>query len=111
MRRLILTAMLGAMALSLPSYAADAPAAKATAEAPAAKAPAKASANRMDPAKGSFHKKHAQKLKLACDTCHDGSKTDVLVVKSGAGPAPINREVCLGCHQSPAKPTWYGAAK
>lgn len=106
MRRLLLATMFGAIALALPAIAADAPAKAATTK-PAT------TVNRMDLAKGSFHKKHAQKLKLACETCHDPKVTDVLVVRqaSAGSPGPINREVCLGCHQSPAKPTWYGAVK
>jgi hypothetical protein len=74
--------------------------------------PAAAGVNQMDPAKGSFHKKHA-KAKVECTTCHDAKVTDVLVVEqaSARSPGPINRTVCLGCHQSPAKPTWYGAPK
>jgi heterodisulfide reductase subunit A-like polyferredoxin len=107
MRRLIIVALLGAIGLVASVQAADVPAAKAAAAAPAAKSPA----NRMDPAKGAFHKKHTQQLKLGCNTCHDGSKPDGLVVKAGGGPAPINRDACLSCHQAPSKPTWYGAAK
>lgn len=104
MKALILGVMLGTLTFALPALAAD-PAANA----PAAKATAPA--YRMDPAKGVFHKKHTQKLKLGCDTCHDSSTSDILVVKAGAGPAPINRESCRSCHQAPGKPTWYGAAK
>jgi hypothetical protein len=74
--------------------------------------PAAAGVNQMDPAKGSFHKKHA-KAKVECTTCHDTKTVDVLVVEqaSAKAPGPINREVCLGCHQAPAKPTWYGKTK
>lgn len=83
-----LTAMIGALALALPAAAADAPA-----KAPTTKA------YRMDPATGSFHKKHTQKLKLDCNTCHDSTNVDVLVVRASGGqgsPGAINREACRG---------------
>lgn len=68
--------------------------------------------NRMDPAKGSFHRIHTKKVKLGCDTCHEPNATDVLLVKKpGSSRVAANREACLGCHQSPAKPAWYGAVK
>jgi hypothetical protein len=69
------------------------------------------SVDRMDPAKGSFHRVHVKKVKLSCDTCHDAKATDVLLVKKPRGShITANREACLGCHQSPAKPAWYGPA-
>jgi hypothetical protein len=67
--------------------------------------------NRMDPAKGAFHRVHTKKVKLACDTCHDGKAGETLQLKKTSGSqVAANREVCLGCHQSPAKPAWYGPA-
>ena len=100
MKRLILCA-LAAMAVSFTANAAD----TTSPHGPAYK---------MDPAKGSFHQKHVKKLKLGCDTCHDATGADVLVVKKaegGASPGAINREACRGCHQAPGKPTWYAAPK
>ena len=73
---------------------------------------AEAAVNRMDPAKGSFHRIHTKKVKLPCDTCHSADAADVLVMKKpGASQPPASREACLACHQSPAKPAWYGASK
>ena len=107
MRRLLAALALGLAVAALPAMAAD----------DAAKKPAKpvAAAKSMDPAKGSFHRVHTQKLKLSCDTCHGTELKDVLflrgaeVVASGTGP--VDRAVCAGCHQAPAKPAWYGTAR
>jgi hypothetical protein len=80
---------------------------------PAAK-PA-ASAKSLDPVKGAFHRIHTQKLKMSCDTCHSAELKDVLFLRgaevAASGPGPVDRALCLGCHQAPAKPTWYGATK
>ncbi len=107
MRRLIAAAVLALGIAALPAIAADDGAKK-----PAAKPVA--TAKSMDPVKGTFHRVHTQKQKLACDTCHGTELTDVLflrgaeVVASGVGP--VDRAVCAGCHQAPAKPAWYGKA-
>lgn len=91
--RTLVAALLGACVLALPAFG-------------------EAAVNRMDPAKGSFHRVHTKKVKLACDTCHVANASDVLLVKkTGASQPPASREACLGCHQSPARPAWYGAAK
>ena len=52
---------------------------------------------------------------MACDSCHGNDLKDVLFLRgaevAASGPGPVDRAVCLGCHQAPAKPAWYGAAK
>ena len=108
MKRLIAAVVLGMAMAALPAAAAD----DATTK-PAAK-PA-ASAKSLDPVKGAFHRAHTQKLKMSCDTCHASELKDVLFLRGAevvaSGPGPVDRAVCLGCHQAPAKPTWYGATK
>ena len=106
MKRLIVAVVLGLAAAALPAVADD-----------AAKKPVKpvATAKSMDPAKGSFHQVHTQKLKLACDTCHASEAKDVLFLRGPevmvSGASPVDRATCSGCHQAPAKPTWYGSAR
>ena len=106
MKRLFAAIAFGVAMAALPAVAAD-DAAKKTAATPPA------SAKSMDPAKGSFHRAHTQKLKLSCDTCHAAELKDVLFLRgaevSAGGPGPVDRAVCLSCHQAPAKPAWYGA--
>ena len=109
MRRLIAVAMLGLAVAALPTMAADELAKK-----PAAK-PA-AIAKSMDPWKGSFHRVHKQKAKLACDSCHGSELADVLFLRGAevsapGGPGPVDRATCAACHQAPAKPAWYGPAR
>ena len=68
----------------------------------------------LDPAKGRFHQVHTQKLQLACDTCHVTESKDVLFLRGSEaprGPGPVERATCLGCHEAPARPAWYGGAK
>ena len=62
-------------------------------------------------ADGRFHQAHTKKLSLQCDTCHAGEQKDMLFLRSGEaqGMGPVDRHVCLGCHKSPAKPSWYDA--
>lgn len=108
MRRAIAAVLLGLAMAALPAMAVDAAAKKAAAS-------SAAGTKSIDPAKGSFHRVHTQKLKLACDTCHGTELTDSLflrgaeVLASGAGP--VDRATCAGCHRAPAKPAWYGAAR
>lgn len=69
----------------------------------------------LDLAKGSFHPLHNQTLKLPCATCHSPDTQDILFLRKDeplpAGmPDPVDRKVCLSCHQAPGQPTWYGAA-
>ena len=108
MKRLIAAIVLGMAVGALPAIAADDAAKK-----PAAKPVA--SAKSLDPVKGAFHRTHTQKLKMTCDTCHATELKDVLFLRgaevTASGPGPVDREICLGCHQAPAKPTWYGAVK
>jgi hypothetical protein len=108
MRRLIAAFVLGMAMAALPAVAADDAAKK-----PAAKP--MAAAKSLDPVKGRFHQAHNQKLKMACDACHAPQLTDVLFLRgaevSMEGPGPVDRGVCLGCHQAPAKLTWYGPAR
>lgn len=71
--------------------------------------------NSLDPVKGRFHVQHTQKLKLDCGTCHSAEVTDTLHARNArpmpAGmPGPVDRHTCLGCHEKPAKPGWYGGA-
>lgn len=108
MKRLITAIVLGMAMLVLPVAAADVTTAK-----PATK-PA-ASAKSLDPMKGTFHKAHTQKLKMSCDSCHADTLKDVLFLRgaevAASGPGPVDRSLCLGCHQAPSTPTWYGATK
>ena len=108
MKGLIAAVVLGMAMAALPVAAAD-----VTTTTPATK-PA-ASANSLDPVKGAFHRTHTQKLKMSCDTCHSAELKDVLFLRgtevAASGPGPVDRALCLGCHQAPAKPTWYGATK
>lgn len=72
--------------------------------------------NSLDPIKGRFHVQHTQKLKLDCGTCHSSEVTDTLHMRNArampaAMPGVVDRHVCLGCHEKPSKPGWYGGAK
>lgn len=108
MKRLIAAIVLGMAVAALPAVAADDAAIKPTTK-------PVASTKSLDPIKGAFHRTHTQKLKMACDNCHAGELKDVLFLRgaevSAGGPGPVDRGICLGCHQAPAKPTWYGPAK
>ena len=108
MRRLIAAMVLGVAMAALPAAGAGVSTTK-----PAAKPVA--SAKSLDPVKGAFHRTHTQKLKMSCDTCHAPELKDVLFLRgaevAASGPGPVDRALCLGCHQAPAKPTWYGATK
>ena len=108
MKRLIAAIVLGMAVAALPAVAADDAAKK-----PAAKPVA--SAKSLDPVKGAFHRGHTQTLKLSCDSCHASELKDVLFLRGeevlASGPGPVDRAVCITCHQAPAKPTWYGATK
>jgi hypothetical protein len=69
----------------------------------------------LDLQNGSFHKLHNQTLQLPCATCHSPNNQDILFLRNDeplpAGmPGPVDRKVCLGCHQAPGQPTWYGPA-
>ena len=75
----------------------------------------KSSANGLDPAKGRFHQIHTRKLKLGCSTCHSRDTKDPLFLRKddvvpASMPGQVDRSVCLGCHQEPNKPAWYGAS-
>jgi nitrate/TMAO reductase-like tetraheme cytochrome c subunit len=97
--RALVAAVLTGCVLALPAFGAD--------NAP----PKKVAANRMDPATGAFHRVHARKLKLACETCHDGKTAESPQMgKSRGTQVAANRDACLSCHQSPAKPAWYPPA-
>jgi len=106
MKRLIAAMVLGMAMAALPAVAADVATTKPTAK-PAA------STKSLDPVTGGFHRAHTQKLKMSCDTCHTAELKDVLFLRgaevSSGGPGPVDRALCLGCHQAPAKPAWYGA--
>lgn len=108
MKRLIAAIVLGMAVAAMPAVAADDAAKNPTAK-------PVASAKSLDPVKGSFHRAHTQKLKMACDNCHAPELKDALFLRgaevSASGPGPVDRGICLGCHQAPAKPTWYGAVK
>jgi len=108
MKCLIAVAVLGMAMAALPAAGADVSTTKSAAK-PAA------SAKSLDPVKGAFHRTHTQKLKMSCDTCHGTEPKDVLFLRGAevamSGPGPVDRAACLGCHQAPAKPTWYGATK
>ena len=102
MKSFIALLVLGLAVTSMPLGAADDSGKKPAAAKPVA-------GTRMDPAKGRFHRVHAKKLSLQCDTCHAGEQKDVLFLRSGEpqGLGPVDRHVCLDCHKSPAKPAWY----
>lgn len=97
MRRLLTALAIGATAFALSATAAD------------------KGRNSLDPVKGRFHVKHTQKLKLDCGTCHAAEVNDTLNMRNArpmpAGmPGVVDRHVCLGCHEKPSKPGWYGGA-
>ena len=71
--------------------------------------------NSLDPVKGRFHVQHTQKLKLDCGTCHSPEVKDTLHMRNARAmpvgmPGVVDRHVCLGCHEKPSKPGWYGGA-
>ena len=103
MKRMLVSALLGLALTAPPAMAADAPATKAS---PVA-------TKSMMAAGGRFHRKHTEKLSLQCDTCHAGEETDTLFLRSGEtqGIGPVDRNICLGCHKSPAKHAWYDAKR
>ena len=107
MKRLLAAIALGAVFAVPAALAAE----------PAAKNPAKPVASArlsLDPFKGKFHKVHTQQLKASCDTCHSTDLNDVLFLRGSEpprGPGPVDRATCLGCHQAPAKPAWYGTTR
>ena len=109
MKQLIALLFLALAVVSAPLVAAD-----DVAKTPAA-AKSAAGVKSMDPAKGRFHQTHTKKLKMACTTCHSSEVKDALFLRKNdvvpAGmPGQVDRSVCLGCHQEPAKPAWYGTA-
>ena len=110
MKQLIALLFLGLAVVSVPVGADDDAAKKA--------APAKAAAGMksLDPVKGRFHQTHSRKLKMACTNCHSPEVKDVLFLRKddvlpAAMPGQVDRSVCLACHQEPAKPAWYRAAR
>ena len=107
MRRAIAVLVLGLAMSVTPATAADA--------ARNAVGKTAASAKSLDPIKGAFHRVHAQKLKFSCDSCHSSDLSDVLFLRGAEvvanGPGPVDRAMCVGCHQAPGKPTWYGAPR
>lgn len=111
MKRLIMLALLG-LSLAAGSLIAAEPAtqkAVANAKAPAVNAKTKTLAE-----KGRFHAVHGIKQKLDCEDCHGGGADDILFLRTGefqGKEGPVDRKECLGCHQTPKKPTFYGAAK
>ena len=108
MKRLLAAMVLGIAVVALPAAAADDGAKKARAK------PVASPKLSLDPVKGQFHQVHTQKLKVSCDTCHATELKDVLFLRGSEvprGPGPVDRATCLGCHQAPAKPAWYGATR
>ena len=108
MKRLLAAIVLGTIVGALPAAAADDTAKKAAAK------PVASSKLSLDPVNGKFHQMHTQKLKMSCDTCHASELNDVLFLRASEalrGPGPVDRATCLGCHQVPAKPAWYGATR
>ncbi len=107
MRRILSAAIIAAAVLAMPAASAD--------KAPAKSASRPAAANAMDPVKGSLHRIHTKTLKLGCNTCHSQEAKDVLFLRGAeiavSGANPVDRAACLGCHQSPSKPAWYGAVR
>jgi hypothetical protein len=103
MKRLIASALLGFALAAAPVIAADAPTKKAAA----------AKGKNLMAADGRFHRTHTKKLSLQCETCHAGEQKDTLFLRSGEaqGLGPVDRNICLGCHKSPAKPAWYDAKR
>ena len=70
----------------------------------------------LDPVKGKFHRVHIRKLKMSCGTCHSDQSNDVLFLRRNdvvpaAMPGQVDRKVCLDCHKSPRKPSWYGLGR
>ncbi len=99
MRPLLVAALLGLAFAAAPALAADAPAKKTTA------------AKKSMTADGRFHQIHTRKLSLQCDGCHANEQKDILFLRASEpqGIGPVDRNVCLGCHATPATPAWYDA--
>jgi len=111
MKRIIMLALLGLSLASGSVIAVD------TAASPSAAAPkvsaVNARAKSLDE-KGRYHAIHTKKEKLECTDCHGGGDEDILFLRTGefqGKDGPVNRDVCLTCHQAPKKPTFYGVAK
>lgn len=67
----------------------------------------------LDPTKSYFHQTHTQNLKMSCSSCHSTERKDILFLRKddvvpAAMPGQVDRHVCLGCHNAPSRPTWYG---
>ena len=110
MKQLITLLFLGLAVVNAPLVAADDASKKPAVEKSAT------SVKSLDPAKGRFHRTHTKKLKMACTDCHSGEIKDALFLRRNdvapAGmPGQVDRSLCLGCHQEPSKPAWYGAAR
>ena len=107
MKRLFAAMALGLAFAFLPALAAEVPAKKQA-------KPVASARLSLNPFKGQFHKVHTQKLKASCESCHSTDLNDVLFLRGGEpprGPGPVDRATCLGCHQAPAKPAWYGPTR
>jgi hypothetical protein len=68
----------------------------------------------LDPEKGYFHQVHTKQIGMQCNACHGSGKDDVLFLRHAGrfpGAMQVNRALCLGCHNAPGQPTWYGLKK
>lgn len=101
MKKLLLLTLLGLTLAAGPTFSADVTTPKVTAK------------TRTLAEKGRWHVIHEQKQKLDCEDCHGGGEKDILFLRTGepqGSIGPVDRKGCLTCHQTPNKPTFYGAA-
>ncbi|WPC65889.1 hypothetical protein SBP18_15515 [Rhodoferax ferrireducens] len=114
MKKLLMLTLLGMSLAAGSVFAADVAPAKAAIPAKAVKV-AKVTGKTITTAeKGRYHAVHESKAKLECSDCHGGGADDILFVRTGefqGREGPVDRKECLTCHQTPKKPTFYGAAR
>jgi Zn finger protein HypA/HybF involved in hydrogenase expression len=105
MKKLLMLTVLGLTLAVGSAFSADAPVKKV--------APVTAKTKTIAE-KGRWHAVHEQKQKLDCEDCHGGGEKDILFLRTGepqGSTGPVDRKGCLTCHQTPNKPTFYGAAQ
>ncbi|GAB4396360.1 MAG: hypothetical protein OHK0048_00790 [Rhodoferax sp.] len=111
MKKLLLLTLLGFALSGGSAFSADAPAAKPADKTMKVTAKTK---TKTILEKGRWHTVHVKGQKLFCDDCHGGGEKDILFLRTGepqGSSGPVDRKGCLTCHQTPNKPTFYGAAQ
>jgi hypothetical protein len=114
MKKLLMLTLLGFSLAACSVFAADVTPQKATTSAKVVKVAKVTAKTRTMAEKGRYHAVHQNKEKLECGDCHSGGADDILFLRTGefqGKEGPVDRKECLTCHQTPKKPTFYGAAK